>query len=111
MKRLQHVSSVLCLLVLVSWAAAAEARHPNLLFNRQELAEIKSKIEKYPWARQTFERIKADAETDSTSPHHNVPTKVATALMYALTGEEQYARRALGILGAHAESSSSLANT
>jgi hypothetical protein len=81
MKRLQHASFALCLFVLASVAAAAEVRHPNLLFNRQELADMKSKIQTYPWARQTFERIKADAEADSSSPHHNVPTKVATALM------------------------------
>nr|MBC8869815.1 alginate lyase family protein [Planctomycetota bacterium] len=94
MKRLQHASSVVYLVVLASGAAAAEVRHPNLLFNRQELADLKAKIEKYPWARQTFERIRADAEADSSNPHHNVPTKVATALMYALTGEEPYAKRA-----------------
>ena len=55
---------------------------------------MKARVDKYPWARQTFERIKADAEADATNPHHNIPTRVATAMMYALTGEEKYARRA-----------------
>ena len=94
MKRQQSAVSSVVLLVLLSGTAAAQVNHPNLLFNRQELAAMRAKIEKYPWARQTFERIKADAEADASNPHHNIPTRVATAMMCALTGEEKYAKAA-----------------
>jgi hypothetical protein len=88
------IMAMLCLPVLLPATAAAQVTHPNLLLNRQEIAQMKAKMAKYDWARQTFERIKADAEADFTNPHYNVPTRVATALMYALTGEEKYAKRA-----------------
>jgi hypothetical protein len=94
MKSLHVSMAAVLLLVPLSGTATAQPKHPNLLFNRQELAEMKARIDKYPWARQAFERIKADAEADAANPHHNVPTRVATAMMYALTGEEKYARRA-----------------
>ena len=99
-------ADVLGFLVLTAWVSTAAGtqptspatagppiRHPNLLFNRQELAELKAKIDKYPWARQTFERIKADAEADG-SHQYRIPTRVATAMMYALTGDPKYAQAA-----------------
>jgi len=33
-------------------------KHPNLLFNAEELDEIRQKISRYEWARQLFERLK-----------------------------------------------------
>jgi hypothetical protein len=88
------ITATLCLLALLPATAAAQATHPNLLLNRQEIAEMKAKIAKYAWARQVFERIKADAEADVANPYFNLPTRVAPAMMYALTGEEKYAKRA-----------------
>jgi hypothetical protein len=87
------IVNTLCLLLLPA-AATAQVKHPNLVLNRQEIAEMRAKIAKYDWARQTFERIKADAEADFVNPHHNVPTRVATALVYVLAGGEKYAKRA-----------------
>jgi hypothetical protein len=89
MKIPQIVTLAVILLVVATEAAIGAAKHPNLLFNREELADMKAKIDKYPWARQTFNRIKADAEADAFAPL-NVPTQVATAMMYALTGEEKH---------------------
>ena len=63
MKNLHVSIAAVLLLVPLPGTATAQPKHPNLLFNRQELAEMKARIDKYPWARQTFERIKADAET------------------------------------------------
>ena len=65
MKFLHLVALAAVLLVLSSGTAIGQVKHPNLLFNRQDLAEMKAKIDKYPWARQTFERIKADAVLDA----------------------------------------------
>jgi hypothetical protein len=94
MHLLRIIAITVCLPVLLPATAAAQVKHPNLLLNRQEIAQMQAKMAKYAWARQTFERIKADAEADFTNPHFNVPTRVATALMYAITGEEKYAKRA-----------------
>ena len=94
MKNLHMSAAAILLFVPLLGTAMGQPKHPNLIFNRQEVAEMKARIDKYPWARQTFERIKADAEADATNPHHNIPTRVATAMMYALTGEEKYARPA-----------------
>lgn len=88
------IRTTVFLLALAPALASAQVKHPNLLLNRQEIADMKAKIDRYPWARQVFERIKADAEADAVNPHHNLPTRVAPAMMYALTGEEKYAKRA-----------------
>jgi hypothetical protein len=95
MKVLHLVPLAAILLALPSAVAIGQVKHPNLLFNRQELAEMKAKIDKYPWARQTFERIKADAEADADGGNQfRIPTRVATAMMYALTGDQKYAMAA-----------------
>ena len=91
MKNRAIALAAVVLFVLPARDAAAQAKHLNLLLNRQELAEMKARIEKYPWARQTFDRIKADADADASAPG-NVPTRVATALVAALTGDEKYAK-------------------
>ena len=93
MKVLRMATSAVLLLVLFSGAARGQAKHPNLLFNRQELADMKAKIDKYPWALRTFQHIKADADADGGN-QYRIPTRVATAMMYALTGEEKYAKAA-----------------
>jgi hypothetical protein len=90
-----RVSLTAVLLILPAAAAIGQVKHPNLLYNRQELAEMKAKIDKYPWARQTFEQIKADAEDDVKGGNQwRIPTRVATAMMYALSGDEKYAKAA-----------------
>ena len=68
---------ILCLVILTAMlfvvpcgGASGQVKHPNLLFNRQELAEMKARIEKYPWARQSFDRIKADADADADGGNH-----------------------------------------
>ncbi len=93
MKFLHLVALAAVLLVLSSGTAIGQVKHPNLLFNRQDLAEMKAKIDKYPWARQTFERIKADAVLDADGGNQwRIPTRVAPAMMYALTGDQKYAK-------------------
>ena len=95
MTTLRTTTSAVLVLVLFLGAARGQAKHPNLLFNRQELADMKAKIDKYPWAMRTFQRIKADAEADADGGNQwRIPTRVATAMMYALTGEEKYAKAA-----------------
>ncbi len=90
MKVLHLVTLGVILLVLPSGAAIGQVKHPNLLFNRQEIAEMKAKIDKYPWARQTFERIKADAEADADGGNpYKIPTRVATAMMYVADGRPE----------------------
>ena len=95
MKVLCLVTLTAMLFVVPCGAGRGQVKHPNLLFNRQELADMKAKIDKYPWARQTFDRIKADAAADADGgSQYRIPTRVATAMMYALTGDEKYAKAA-----------------
>jgi hypothetical protein len=89
------ITSIAVLFLFLPVAARGQAKHPNLLLNREEIAEIKTKIDKYPWARQTFEHIKAEAALDADGGNQwRIPTRVAPAMMYALTGNPKYAKPA-----------------
>jgi hypothetical protein len=59
-------------------------RHPNLLLNPDELAQVKLKVQEQPWAARLLDRVKAKAEKDSAP--------LEAALAYALTGQTNYAR-------------------
>jgi hypothetical protein len=43
-------------------AIANPPKYPNLLFNTEELGEIREKIDRYEWAKQLFERLKTDVD-------------------------------------------------
>jgi hypothetical protein len=68
--------------------AAANARHPNLLLNRDEIDAVNRKIRDHKWAADLFERVKAMAEEMLSKGTRN---QRETALCYALTGEKRYA--------------------
>src|SRR5262249_38843185 len=85
-------AAVLLLYSAPVFSAPAEAkqksvavRHPNLLLNPDEIAQVKLKVQKYPWAARLLDRVKAKAEKDGAA--------VETALAYVLTGQTNYARR------------------
>src|SRR5438132_1882965 len=88
-----QAASGIALLIFAAFGAAAAAqaaerqsvavRHPNLLLNQKEIAEIKLKIRERAWAARLLDRVKAKAETDGAV--------LETALAYALTGETKYA--------------------
>jgi hypothetical protein len=59
-------------------------RHPNLLLNRQEIEQVKVKVQEHDWAARLLDRVKAKADKDGSV--------LETALAYALTGEAKYAR-------------------
>jgi hypothetical protein len=82
------------LLVFVAFGVTAVAqqperkgvavRHPNLLFDQKEIEQVKLKIREHAWAARLLDRVKAKAEQDGAA--------VETALAYAVTGEDRYAR-------------------
>ena len=38
-------------------AIAEPVKHPNLLLNQEEIEQIKTKIHRYPWAAQFFQKV------------------------------------------------------
>jgi len=82
---------LLAMLGLVCVAAlAAEPQHPihpNLLLNREEIQQVKAKIQKEVWAAQLLERVKELAKDAGQNVRE-------TALAYALTGDRSWADRA-----------------
>ena len=76
---------VLCCSLLSS--AAPPVQHPNLLLNREEIAQVKAKIGQYPWAANLFEKIKAVAAGNDRA-NYQIREQ---ALCYVLTDERAYA--------------------
>ncbi|RME80070.1 MAG: hypothetical protein D6775_17020 [Caldilineae bacterium] len=98
--------------------------HPNLLLNQAELEEIKKKVERYPWAREAYRVLKANADAWSARSEIAVPRTGGgfyhavdatayqitlehydhanaardMALMFHLTGDERYVPNAKAIL-------------
>ena len=98
--------------------------HPNLLLNQTEIQEIKQKVEQYPWAREAYRKLKANADAWATRTEIAVPetgggfyhAADATAyqiteehyrhadaardmgLMFQLTGDRKYVKNAKAIL-------------
>lgn len=67
---------------------ANPVKHPNLLLNRDEIAQIRRKIQTHPWAAALLEKLKAGADgliMDRGDAARN------SALLYVLTGEKKYA--------------------
>jgi hypothetical protein len=58
-------------------------QHPNLLLNKSEIEQIKSKVQDHAWATRLFERVKEKAEKDDAV--------IEASLAYVLTGETKYA--------------------
>lgn len=58
---------------------AGPVKHPNLLFNRQELAALKHKIETQPWAKTLWEK--------ELGPGRNSSELFVRAMQYALYGD------------------------
>jgi len=56
-------------------------KHPGLLLNQEEIAQLKTKIRDCEWASHLFEKAKAMAEKGSVRE---------MAIYYAITGEERY---------------------
>src|SRR5438270_4629833 len=72
-------------------AAAGEGRvrHPNLLLNRDEIEQVKAKVQREAWAAQLLERLKALADDN----RHSERELRDAAVDYALTGDNSYAER------------------
>ena len=66
----------------------AAVKHPNLLLNREEIEQVKEKVQKHEWAKQLFQRVKELA--DDVGRTGRIPREAA--LVYALTGDTRYAR-------------------
>ncbi len=79
-----------CLLLALAVARAAEppsVKHPNLLLNREEIEQVKRKIQTQPWAADLLEKLKAGSDglvSGSGDASRNA------ALLYVLTGEKKY---------------------
>jgi hypothetical protein len=60
------VLACLLFLVLVDGSSAAQekpgVKHPNLLLNREEIEQVKIKIQEHEWAARLLERIKEMAD-------------------------------------------------
>ena len=65
--------------LLASAASAGPVKHPNLLFDREELAALKRKIETQPWAKTLWEK--------ELSPNRNSSELFVRAMQYALYGD------------------------
>jgi hypothetical protein len=63
-------------MLLTSAAFAGPVKHPNLLFNRAELAALKHKIETQPWAKALWEK--------ELGPGRNSSDLFVRAMQYAL---------------------------
>jgi len=91
---------VIALLSALSVNAATEVKHPNLLLHREEIAQMRDKIAKYPWAADLFARTR-DLSTKSdaypASAFGGVQVR-AQALCYVITGERNYAGQARAFL-------------
>lgn len=98
--------------------------HPNLLLSQAEIAEIRRKVEQYPWAQEAYRLLKANADAWAARTEIAVPetgggfyhAADATAyriteahyrhadaardlgLMFQLTGDGRYVRNARAIL-------------
>jgi hypothetical protein len=68
-------------------APKVNVQHPNLLLNRQEIEEVKHKIQTQPWAAAVLDKLKQNAEGQGG----NVDGIRNSALLYALTGDKHYA--------------------
>ncbi|GBD35127.1 hypothetical protein HRbin36_00231 [bacterium HR36] len=77
-------------LVVVPGDSPSRVRHPNLLLNRQELEEIRQKIEQQGWAAALFARVKALADEPGVHPERNLRE---TALVYAITLQKSYGEK------------------
>ena len=103
--------------------------HPNLLLNLAEIEEIKRKVERYPWANEAYQIVKANADSWASSEisvpetgggfyHAADPTDYAITerhyaladaardlgLMFQFTGDVRYQAKAKEILLAYADS-------
>jgi hypothetical protein len=80
--------------------AATEVKHPNLLLHREEIAQMRDKIAKYPWAADLFARtrdLSARSDAYPASAFGGVQVR-AQALCYVITGERNYADQARAFL-------------
>jgi hypothetical protein len=106
-----------------------QAVHPNLLLNPAEIEEIKHKVGRYPWAKEAYQNVQANADswiareidvpaTGGGFYHAADPTAYAITvqhyaladaardlgLMFQLTGDTRYQSKAKEILLAYADS-------
>jgi hypothetical protein len=85
------------IIVMTSGTVTARAeqplpiRHPNLLLNREEIDEVRRKIQTQPWAAALLEKLKAAVDGLEGGKHDAARN---AALVYVLTGEKPYADRA-----------------
>lgn len=104
-----------------------EIKHPNLMLNEAELAEIKNKIEKHDWAKTAFQTVSANAfvwstrsvavpktgggyyhaggaDYEITQAHYDHANAARDlALVFQISGERKYADKAKEILLAYAQ--------
>ncbi len=73
---------------------AAPVKHPNLLLNPDEIAQVKRKIAKYPWAAAALQKTKEHA----LGAHEWDNGYLNQALYHAFTGDKSFADRARGYL-------------
>src|SRR5574340_1087306 len=75
-------------------AAAEQAeKHPNLFLNREEIEQIKTKVNQQPWAASLLEELTARAQKENPNQ-----AGLSAASVYTLTGDRffgDYARRQL----------------
>ncbi len=64
--------------------APARVKHPNLLLNREEIDQVREKIQKHDWAKRLLDRVKELA----ADPSRVGRTPREAALMYVLTGDK-----------------------
>ena len=87
------LTSVAITLLFGARLAAADApavKHPNLLLNREEIDQVKSKIKEHDWAAKLLERVRKLADSSG----HTEKNPRDAALVYVLTGEQRYAAAA-----------------
>jgi len=69
----------------------SKVKHPNLLLNREEIGQVKAKINQHPWAAALLERLKAMTR-DRAATH--MRGGLHSAIAYALTDDKDYAQAA-----------------
>jgi hypothetical protein len=93
MSRLTWLALAICLACHFPAIAAPppKVKHPNLLLNREEIEQVKAKIQRYPWAAALLDRLKTMTK-DRTVTHMRGGQH--SAIAYVLTNEKRYAEEA-----------------
>src|SRR5437016_1257456 len=90
--RRAHSAIAILLFLLTCSSARSAPRHPDLILNSKEIIEIREKLRTQPWAARVVEKMKDEVQRQDEKANF----RVSAAVLYALTGERQFAQTAYG---------------